>query len=109
MSDAWNTLRAQIELFSQPFPEAAIVFADAHREEVTPHLVEAIARLADHPEDGAKPDYVLHLYAMHILATWRENEAYTPLVRLGHHAEEVIDRLLGDTITDSHGRCLASV
>jgi hypothetical protein len=109
MSDAWNTLRAQIELFSQPFPEAAIVFADAHREEVTPHLVEAIARLANHPEDGANPDYVLHLYAMHILATWRETEAYAPLVRLGHYSEEVIDRLLGDTITESYGRCLASV
>lgn len=109
MSDAWNTLRAQTELFSQPFPEAAIAFADAHREEVTPYLVDAIARLADHPEEGANPDYVLHLYAMHLLANWRAPAAYAPLVRLGHHPEEVVEQLLGDTVTESYGRCLASV
>ncbi|MDP2826229.1 MAG: DUF1186 domain-containing protein [Sulfuritalea sp.] len=109
MSDAWNTLRAQIEYFSQPFPEAAIAFADAHREEVTPYLVAAIARLADHPDQGANPDYALHLYAMHLLATWRETAAYAPLVGLGHHSEEVVDRLLGGTVTESYGRCLASV
>jgi hypothetical protein len=109
MSDIWHELREQIEYFSQPFPEAAIAFADAHREEVTPFLVEAVARLADHPEEGANPDYVLHLYAMHILATWRETTAYAPLVRLGHHSEEVVEQLLGDTVTESYGRCLASV
>lgn len=109
MSDAWNALREQIEYFSQPFPEAAIVFADVHRAEVTPHLVEAIARLADHPEEGANPDYVLHLYAMHLLASWRDTSAYAPLVRLGHHPAEVVEQLLGDTVTESYGRCLASV
>ena len=109
MSDTWNALREQIEYFSQPFPEAAIAFADAHREEVTPHLVESITRLADHPEEGANPDYVLHLYAMHFLATWHETAAYAPLVRLGHHSEEVVEQLLGDTVTESYGRCLASV
>ena len=109
MSDAWSTLREQIEYFSQPFPEAAIAFADAHRDEVTPHLAEAIARVADHPEEGANPDYVLHLYAMHLLASWRETSAYAPMVRLGHHSADVVEQLLGDTVTESYGRCLASV
>ena len=109
MSDVWNALREQIEYFSQPFPEAAIAFADTNREEVTPFLVEAIARLADHPEEGANPDYVLHLYAMHLLASWRETSAYAPLVRLGHHPADVVEQLLGDTVTESYGRCLASV
>lgn len=109
MSDVWNALRAQIEFFSQPFPEAAIAFADAHREDVTPFLVESIARLADHPDEGANPDYMLHIYAMHLLATWREKTAYAPLVRLGHHSEDVVAQLLGDTVTESYGRCLASV
>jgi hypothetical protein len=109
MSNAWSELREQIEYFSQPFPEAAIAFADAHREEVTPFLVAAVARLADHPEEDANPDYVLHLYAMHLLAAWRETTAYAPLVRLGHHPDEVVEQLLGDTVTESYGRCLASV
>jgi hypothetical protein len=109
MSNAWSELREQIEYFSQPFPEAAIAFADAHREEVTPFLVAAVARLADYPKENANPDYVLHLYAMHLLAAWRETTAYAPLVRLGHHPDEVVEQLLGDTVTESYGRCLASV
>lgn len=109
MSEAWNTLRSQIEFFAEPFPESAIAFADEHRAEVTPYLVASIARLAEHPEEDANPDYVLHHYAMHILATWRESAAYAPLVRLGHHADDVVYRLLGDSTTESYGRCLASV
>lgn len=109
MSDTWNTLREQIELFSVPFPDEAIAYADAHREEVTPFLVESIARLADHPEDDDNPDYVLHLYAMHLLAVWRETAAYLPLARLGHHSYDVVERLFGDSVTESYGRCLASV
>ena len=109
MSDTWNTLRAQIELFSKPFPEEAIGIADVHRAEVTPFLVESIARVAENPALGEDPDYVLHLYAMHLLATWRETSAYAPLVRLGHHPEAVVEQLLGDAVTESYGRCLASV
>lgn len=109
MSDAWNTLRAQLEFFSTPYPEAAIAFADAHRAELTPFLVESLAQVADDPETGKNPDYVLHLYAMHLLAAWRETAAYAPLVRLGHHSEEIVDQLLGDTATESYGRCMASV
>jgi hypothetical protein len=109
MSDTWNTLRTQIEFFTTPFPDEAIAYADAHREEVTPFLVESIVRLAEHPAEGDNPDYVLHLYAMHLLAVWRETATYLPLARLGHHSYDVVDRLLGDTVTESYGRCLASV
>lgn len=109
MSDVWNTLRAQIEFFAKPYPEEAIGFADAHRAEVTPFLVESIAQVAENPALGDDPDYVLHLYAMHLLATWRETTAYAPLVRLGHHPEAVVEQLLGDAVTESYGRCLASV
>jgi len=105
----WDTLRPQIEQFATPFPEAAITFADVHRDEVTPYLVEAIARVAADPAVGEDPDYVLHLYAMQLLASWRETAAYAPLVQLGHHPEAVVEHLLGDTVTESYGRCLASV
>jgi hypothetical protein len=109
MSDVWNTLRSQIGFFTKPYPEEAIDFADAHRAEVAPFLVESIARVAENPALGNDPDYVLHLYAMHLLATWRETTAYAPLVHLGHHPEAVVDQLLGDAVTESYGRCLASV
>lgn len=109
MTDTWNTLRSQIEYFSKPFPRAAIAYANAHREEVAPHLIVALAHMAADPSQADDPDYVLHLYAMHLLAAWRDTRAYAPMVALGHHDEDTVDWMLGDTVTESYGRCLASV
>jgi len=109
MSDIWNALRAQIEYLQKPFPDAAIALANTHRAEVTPFLIETLARVAENPALADDPGYVLHLYAMHLLASWRETAAYLPLVKLGHHSEEQMEIMLGDTVTESFGRCLASV
>ena len=109
MSDIWNTLRQQLEYFSKPFPRAAIALAHARREEVAPYLVDALARMATNPSLADDEDYVLHLYAMHLLATWRDPRAYAPLLALGHHSENTLDVVLGDVLTETYGRCLASV
>jgi len=61
MQDNWNTLRTQIEKFSRPFPKEAIAFANAHRQDVAPHLVTALAQVAADPGIVIKdPNYVLH-------------------------------------------------
>lgn len=107
--DIWNTLLAQIEYFSLPFPRAALAYANAHRDEVAPHLVAALAHMAADPSMAEDPDYMLHLYAMHLLAAWRDTRAYAPMVALGHHDEDTVELMMGDTVTESYGRCLASV
>ena len=109
MSDNWNTLRSQLEYSSKPFPHAAIIFANEHREELTPFLVDVIANVAADPSITEDSNYMLHLYAMHILSAWREPSAYIPMVALGLHTEEVIDSMMGDTVTEGYPRCLASV
>lgn len=109
MSENWNTLRAQLEYFSSPFPREAIAFAHAYREEVAPFLIESLTRMAADPSIAEDSDYVLHLYAMHLLATWRDTRAYAPLAALGHHPDDVLDIVMGDILTESYGRSLASV
>ena len=109
MSENWNTLRAQLEYFTRPFPRAAIAFANAHREEVGPFLIESLSRMAADPSIADDEEYVLHLYAMHLLATWRDARVYAPLVALGHHPDDVLDIVLGDVITESYSRSLAAV
>jgi hypothetical protein len=52
---------------------------------------------------------MLHLYAMHLLAAWRDTRAFRPLVQLGHHAEDAVESMLGDVVTETYGRALASV
>lgn len=110
MESNWNTLRAQIEYFSTPFPSQAIAFANEHREELAPHLVEALVQVAANPSiviDDA--DYVLHEYAMQLLASWADTRAYAPLIALGHLDDETLEVLMGDSLTESFDRCLASV
>lgn len=109
MSENWNTLRPQLEYFSRPFPRSATAFAHAHREEVAPYLIEALAQMAATPSIAEDGEYVLHLYAMHLLAAWRDTRAYTPLLALGHHPEDILETVMGDTLTETYGRCLASV
>lgn len=109
MIDIWNQLRPQIERFSKPFPSAAILFANAHREAVTPYLIDALEKMAADPSRAGDEDYVLHLYAIHLLAAWREQRAFNAMVALGHNGEDTMDMMLGDTVTETYGRCLASV
>ena len=109
MSENWNTLRSQLEYFSRPFPRSAIAFANEHRDEVAPFLIDSLSSMAANPSIANDGEYVLHLYAMHLLATWCDTRAYAPLVALGHHSYDVLEIVMGDTITESYGRCLASV
>ena len=109
MSEIWTKLKSELEFFTRPFPQAAIDLAYAHREEVTPHLLACIESVAADPSQAATADYMLHLYAMHLLAYWRETRAYRPMAQLGHNPEDVVEAMLGDLVTESYDRMLAAV
>jgi len=109
MSELWAQLKPQLEMFSRPFPHAAIELANAHRDEVAPYLVACLAAVAADPSATTQNrEYMLHLYAMHLLASWRDTRAYRPLVDLGHHPEDVIEDLMGDVVTENGG-CAALI
>jgi len=81
------------------------------REDITPELLrileDTIARAAELADEGE--DYLAHFYALYLLAQFREKRAYPLVVRLCRIDEEVLDRLLGDFITEDLCRVLASV
>ena len=109
MSDNWNTLRSQLEYLSKPFPQSAFTFANEHRDELAPYLIDVLASVAADPSIADNDNYMLHLYAMHLLSAWREPRAYVPMLALGCHSDDVLDQMMGDTLTESYQRCLASV
>lgn len=109
MNEAWAELRPRLEYLSKRFPDEAIARANEFRAEVTPELVRVIDDLADDPSLADEPKYVLHFFAMHLLAQWREPAAYRPLVKLGHLDDDTLESLLGDTVTETYSSCLASV
>src|SRR2546430_11125473 len=62
------------------FARAAVEAAVARREEVTPELLRVLEETVDRAGQlDAEGDYMAHLYAMFLLAQFRETRAY-PLV-----------------------------
>ncbi len=108
MSDIWSALRPQLETFTGSLPLAALAEADAHRDELAPQLVAELQHIAADPTAAEADGYVLHLYAMLLLARWRDSRAYAPLAELGHLDEAAIDAVFGQLGHASYGRALAS-
>ncbi|HQV08334.1 MAG TPA: DUF1186 domain-containing protein, partial [Thauera sp.] len=108
MSEIWSALRPQLERLASPLPFAALELADAHRDEVAPLLIAELNALANDPTPAQADGYVLHLYAMLLLARWRDSRAYRPLAELGHLDESRVDTVFGQLVHDSYGRALAS-
>lgn len=92
------------------FPEAAVQEAVAHRDDIIPPLLEVLETVARDPESFASDgDRMLHIYAMYLLAQFRETRAYPLLVQIFSAPGEVPFDLAGDIVTDDLGRILASV
>jgi hypothetical protein len=64
--------------FAQPAVEAAV----ARKEEITPELLRILEETVDRAVQlDAEGDYMAHLYAMFLLAQFRETRAYPLVVR----------------------------
>jgi predicted Zn-dependent protease with MMP-like domain len=80
------------------------------REAITPELLQVLDTAAENPlEFARRQDYMLHLFAMYLLAQFRETRAYRPLVRIFSAPGETPFDLAGDTVTEALNRILASV
>ncbi len=108
MSELWSALRPRLERLTNPLPLAELLQADSHRAEIAPPLLAELEALAIDPTPAQADGYVLHLYAMLLLARWRDSRAYRPLAELGHLDESRVDTVFGQLIHDSYGRALAS-
>ncbi len=105
-------IMSRFERFTRKFQREAVEAAVAQREEVTPELLRVLERFAD-PEEaellGAEKDYMAHLYAMYLLAQFRETRAFPLVLRIARLDGDLLDSLFGDFITESLGSVLASV
>ena len=101
---------AQLERNEGHFPKAAIREAIAHREEIIPPLLEVLEAVARDPQSfAADPKRMIHIYAMYLLAQFRETRAYPLLVRIFSTPGDLPMDLAGDTVTEGLESILASV
>ena len=92
------------------FPEAAMRAATAQRETMTPVFIELVTRLSTSPtSDVTQAEEWQLAPALHLLAEWRENKAYKPFLTMMRRDEIALDYLLGDTVTESADRIMASL
>jgi hypothetical protein len=100
----------ELEPYTGKFPMKAMKAAIEQREAITPELLRVVEAVADHPAEFAKrQDYMLHLFALFLLAQFRETRAYPAIVRMFSAPGEIPLDLAGDTVTEGLKRILASV
>ncbi|HKQ89859.1 MAG TPA: DUF1186 domain-containing protein [Blastocatellia bacterium] len=91
------------------FPREALEQATAQKEEITPHLLKILERVADDSGGDLGQEDSAYLYALYLLAQFRETRAYPLIVRIASLPPDTVDDLLGDTITEGLPKILASV
>src|SRR5262245_29584025 len=91
------------------FPREALEQATARKDEITPHLLKIVERVADDPDGALDQEDSAYLYALYLLAQFRETRAYPLVVRIASLPPDTVDELLGDTITEGLPKILASV
>jgi hypothetical protein len=92
------------------FPTAAVRAAVRFRDELTPLLLASLEQAAGRAEagEGAGEDF-LPIYAMFLLAQFRDPRAYPPLIRIARLPGDRAEELLGDVLTEDFCRLLAAV
>ena len=88
----------------------ALRAAVEQREAITPELLRVVEAVAANPlEFARREDQMLHLFAIYLLAQFRETRAYRPIVKMFSAPGETPFDLAGDTVTERLDRILASV
>ncbi len=68
------------------------------RETITPELLRVLEAVAENPEQYARrEDYMLHVFALYLLAQFREKRAYPLVVKMFSAPGETPFDLAGDT------------
>jgi len=100
----------ELEPYTGRFPMDAMRAAVEQREVITPELLRVLESVAEDAVSYAeRKDYMLHLFALYLLAQFREKRAYAPIIKMFSAPGETPFDLFGDTVTEGLSRILASV
>lgn len=110
-SETPQDVLAQLTREDGVFPEAAVRRAVFHREALIPELLKILAGVRKNAKEiSEREGYMAHLYAMFLLAFFREKRAYPVIADLVTTlSKDILYDLMGDVVTEDLGRILASV
>jgi len=92
------------------FPREAVQEAVAHQEEITPHLLEILEDIAASWEArlDEEEEYFAHIYAVHLLAQFRESRTYPLVLQFIRLPDELTTDLFSESSSNIFGRALAA-
>jgi hypothetical protein len=100
----------QLEFNDGTFPRKALREAIAKKEQITPILLQVLEESANSIEDlFEQEDYMAHIYAMFLLAQFRDKRAYPLIVDFFSTPGDTSLEVTGDVVTEDLDRILASV
>ena len=97
-----------LEKFFEKFPAEALRAVSENISDYLPELLESLEYIGQnavvlYEEDS---DYFLHIYAMFLLAQFREKRAFPYLIAFLRLPEDLCDYVLGDSLTEDIHRML---
>jgi len=105
-----NELLKEIEYNNGKFPKAQLKEIIDHKEEFIPELIEILKNAKEnYQEILEKPNYFVHIYAIFLLAQFKEKESFKPIIDLISLPKEIPDDIFGDFLTEDLHKILASV
>lgn len=103
LSDKFNNLDG-------PFPREGLIESMENRELVTPELLQVLEKATSDPQKMIdRQDYMMNIYAMYLLAQFREKKAYPIIIDFFSKPDAKALEIVGDMFIEDLGRILASV
>lgn len=100
----------ELEPYTGRFPKCAMKEAVKQQEAITPELLRVVEAVAANPvEFAARGGYMLHKFAIYLLAQFREKRAYRSIVGMFSAPGETSIDLGGDTVYEALNRIFGSV
>lgn len=105
-----DEIKQALEFPGGIFPRKAVEAAIQQPEAITPLLLQTLQDVVDDPQSvNQTPGYWLHIFALYLLAQFREPRAYPLMLQLFSLPGRLPRDILGDVVTESAADLLASV
>lgn len=98
----------EIHFFRGIIPVKAYQVLAAHKEEVTPVLIQLVKDAIQHRK-ATGDYYVAHIHAILLLSQFKEKKAYPLVIEVLNLPVELIDRLIGDMLTEIIPKIILSI
>ena len=105
-----NEIVESLKYYTGELPKEALAEAINKKEEITPKLLEMLEYTKENLNRicYGKDDFFGYIYAIFLLAQFKEKKAFPYLIDLLHKDDEKVEYILGDDFTDYLPRLLAS-